>query len=263
MKNKKTQMSIEQDKKIESSTSILLIFKNALKKVSKISLFVFILFFLNVGAKYPAMSNTNDNIMSSVYAGENDYKMEYEKYLKLYNDIYEQNLIQQIEFESEVLIPEYFEFKYVEYTYKISQELNIPTRVAFRLIFKESSFVDTVKSKVGAYGLMQLMPETRMKFYTELRVDTLNLDKNQEDIYIGLYYVNWLQNFWKDRGNSDKNLMRLSIAAYNSGYGNVIKYRGVPPYKETQDFVYFILKPHSNPAFYANILSKNNNKDLS
>jgi len=255
----KNQMSIEQDKKIDSSTSILLIFKNAFKKTSKVVLFMLMLMFLNIGSKYPVMSSADTNNLSAM---ESDYKSEYEKYLKLYNDIYEQSLIQQIEFESEVLIPEYFDFKYVEYAYQTSQELNISTRVAFRLIFKESSFVDTVKSKFGAYGLMQLMPDTRMKFYTDLRLDTLNLDRNQEDIYIGLYYISWLQDFWKDRGNSDKNLLRLSIAAYNAGYGNVIKHKGVPPFKETQDFVTFILRPHSNPVFYANILKKSELNNL-
>ena len=51
--------------------------------------------------------------------------------------------------------------------------------------------------------------------------------------------------------------MKLSLAAYNAGSSPVIKYKGVPPYKETQDFVTFILKPHSNPVFYTNILQKN------
>ena len=255
----KNQMSIEQDKKTDSSTSILLIFKDAFKKTSKVVLFMLMLMFLNIGSKYPVMSSADTNNLSAI---ENDHKSEYEKYLKLYNDIYEQTLIQQIEFESEVLIPEYFDFKYVEYAYQTSQELNISARVAFRLIFKESSFVDTVKSKFGAYGLMQLTPDIRMKFYTDLRLDTLNLDRNQEDIYIGLYYISWLQDFWKDRGNSDKNLLRLSIAAYNAGYGNVIKHKGVPPFKETQDFVTFILRPHSNPVFYANILKKSELNNL-
>jgi hypothetical protein len=259
----KEQMSIGQDKKIESSTSYLLFFKNALKKISKPLLLILVLLFLNVGAKYPAMSESSASSTSIENTTGVDLKAEYEKYVKMYQEIYEQSVIQQIEFESEVLIPDHIDFKYVEYAYNVSQDLNISPRITFRLIFKESSFIDTVKSKVGAEGLMQLMPDTRKKFYTELRVDTMNLDKTQEDIYIGLQYIIYLQDFWRDRGNSEKNLMRLSIAAYNAGYGNVIKYKGVPPYKETQDFVYFILRPHSNPSFYANIIKKNEKKELS
>jgi len=264
MMKEKNQMSIGTDKQIEVSTSYLLIFKNALKKISKTVLFILVLMFLNVGSKYPAMSETSANATSmETYNADVVAKAEYDKYVQMYQEIYEQSVIQQIEFESEVVIPSYIDFKYVEYTYKISQELNISPRITFRLIFKESSFVDTVKSKVGASGLMQLMPGTREKFYNELRIDTMNLDKNQEDIYIGLQYLIYLNEFWRERGNSEKNIMRLSIAAYNAGYGNVIKYKGVPPYKETQDFVYFILRPHSNPDFYANIIKKNTKKDIS
>jgi len=68
----KNQMSIEQDKKIESSTSILLIFKNMFKKVSKILSIAFMLFFLNVGTNYPtiadtAASETNTNNVETFY----------------------------------------------------------------------------------------------------------------------------------------------------------------------------------------------------
>lgn len=258
----KNQMSIEQDKKIESSTSYLLNL-NAFKKISKTLLFILVLMFLNVGSKYPAMSETSANSTITEINNTNveaEIKAEYERYVKMYQEIYEKSIIQQIEFESEVVIPNHIEFKYVEYTYKISQQFNISPRISFRLMYKESSFNDTVKSRVGAEGLMQLMPGTREKFYTELRLDTMNLDKNQEDIYIGLYYLVWLQDFWKQRGNADKYLMKLSIASYNAGYNNVIKHKGVPPFKETQDFVYFILKPHSNPQFYANIVKKNTPK---
>jgi hypothetical protein len=260
----KEQMSIEQDKKIESSTSYLLILKNALRKISKSLLFILVLLFLNIGSKYPIMSETTASSNAiEVYNEELAIKAEYERYVKMYQEIYEKSLIQQIEFESEVIIPEHIDFKYVEYAYNISKELNISARITFRLMFKESSFVDTAVSKVGAQGLMQLMPDTREFYYKKLRLDTLNLDKNQEDIYISLNYLNDLSEFWRKRGNSEKNLLRLSLAAYNAGPNNVIKYRGIPPYKETQNFVFFISKPHSNPIFYANILSKNINKEVS
>jgi soluble lytic murein transglycosylase-like protein len=219
------------------------------------------LMYLNVGAKYPAMSETQasgNSIEESMVA-----KAEYDKYVQMYEEIYKQSVIQQIEFESEILIPDCIDFKYVEYTYKLSQELKISPRVAFRLIFKESSFNEAVQSPVGATGLTQLMPDTRKIYYDELRVDTMKLDKTQEDIYIGLCYLNGLQEFWRERGNSEKNLLRLAVAAYNAGYANVIKYSGVPPYKETQDFVAFILKPHSNPSFYATIIKKNEKKQTS
>lgn len=243
-------------KKFKFFTNISLFFN----KIKKPFIIIFVLLFLNIGSKYPAISNENN--ISDIVAQEFYYKTEYEKYYKLYNDMYQQNLIQQIEFESEVIIPSYFDFKYTEYAYNLSLELNIPVRTIFRLIQQESSFIDTVTSVAGARGVMQLMPDTRDMYYKEFRVDTLQLDKVQEDIYIALMYINFLQNMWKDRGNSDKSLLRLSIASYNAGYGNVIKHKGVPPFKETQNFVSFILQPHSNPKFYSRVSKKNINNNF-
>ena len=188
---------------------------------------------------------------------------EKEKYVKMYNQLYEKSLIQQIEFESEVIIPNYIDFKYVEFAYNLSNQIGLSSRMVFRLMFKESSFIDTINSPAGANGLMQLMPSTRSAYYEQLRVDTLHLDKNQEDIYIGIIYMKDLYDFWLDRGNPEKISWKLSIASYNAGKGNVLKYRGIPPYKETQDFVTFILKSHSNPTFYANIINRKKNENAS
>lgn len=260
-------MSIGQDIKSQSSTSYLLFFKNTFKKISNILFIVATLLFLNIGAKYPAKSDpvplSNSEEIYELEEKVNSLEEEYRKYVKLYETIYERSLIQQIEFESEIIIPSNFDFKYVKYIYETSKKLEISPRVAFRLIFKESSFDSTAKSDAGARGIMQLMPNTRKIYYDELCIDTLNLDKIQEDIYIGLYYVKDLEEFWRKRGNSEKNLLKLSLAAYNAGTKYVIKYKGVPPYKETQDFIEFILKPHSNPAFYANILKKGSLEDIS
>lgn len=179
---------------------------------------------------------------------------------KLERENYVKNLIQYIEFESEVIIPEYIDFKYIEYLYELSNELEISTRMTFRLVYKESCFRDTVVSPVGAEGLMQLMPETRKMYYELLRVDTLDFDKNQEDIYIGLNLLKDLYGFWNERGNSEKYSWKLSLASYNAGKGNVIKYHGIPPFKETQDFVNFINRMHSNPEFFANYSKKYENE---
>jgi soluble lytic murein transglycosylase-like protein len=226
--------------------------------MKKILLFLFLLF---------SSFGFNGSIVTNAENGENNVEkaskmlvdMEREQYIKMYQQIYQQSLIQQIEFESEVIIPNYIDFKYVEYTYDLANQLNISSRMIFRLMFKESSFIDTVTSPRGAKGLMQLMPDTRASYYETLRVDTLNLDKNQEDIYIGTYYLLDLKTYWRGRGNSENYSWKLGLASYNAGKGNVLKYQGIPPYKETQDFVLFILKSHSNPAFYANILNKKKN----
>jgi soluble lytic murein transglycosylase-like protein len=239
------------------------------EKFLKTLLFIFMLMFFNVGAKYPAMSENIGRSAIDIYnekiANESveNAKEDAERYMKMYQEIYEKSLIQQIEFESEVVIPEYFDFKYVEYTYKLSSEVGIDNRILFRLIFQESRFKENATSEVGAKGLMQLMPDTRREYYKKFRVDTLDLDRNQEDIYIGARYLLDLQEMWHTRGNSDKVLLKLSLAAYNAGPAKVILYKGIPPYKQTIDFVTFILKPHSNPVFYSNILQKSGKKNIS
>jgi soluble lytic murein transglycosylase-like protein len=195
---------------------------------------------------------------------ENGDKDEMSEYLTkqiedLKTQMYLQSLIQYIELESEVIIPKYLDTKYVEFIYNTANQNGVPVRTAFRLVFKESSFRDTVTSPMGAGGLMQLMPDTRKLYREILRTDTLKFDKNQEDIYIGIYMVKDLYNYWVGRGNSVGYSWKLSLASYNAGKGTVIYYKGIPPIGETTDFIAFILKAHSNPSFYASYLKKYGN----
>jgi soluble lytic murein transglycosylase-like protein len=225
----------------------------AMKKFILTLLFLLAFFTLNTITDSNAESNNEDGVV--------DYNIQLltEKIAKLEKEIYLNNLIQNIEFESEVIIPDYLDIKYVEYIYNIADTLDIPARIAFRLVYKESRFNDTITSRVGAYGLMQLMPGTKSMYQNLLRTDTLNLDKNQEDIYIGLNYLKDFYVFWRENGNSEIISWKLSLASYNAGKGNVLKYKGIPPYKETQDFVAFIIRSHSNPEFLANYSKKYDN----
>jgi soluble lytic murein transglycosylase-like protein len=224
--------------------------------MKKILLFLFLLFssFVFNNTTGSSTSNSTNEEMNKILT---------EKIAELEKKMYLQNLIQYIEFESEIIIPDYINTKYVEYIYKMADILKISTRVAFRLVYKESSFRDTVTSPMGAYGLMQLMPATKQMYQALLRTDTLNLDKNEEDIYIGLNYLKDLYSFWKGKGNLDKVSWRLALASYNAGKGNVLKYKGIPPYQQTIDFVSFIYRAHSNPDFYASYIKKYENQSKS
>lgn len=221
-----------------------------MKKIILTLFFLFTIFTLSDITK----SNAENIIVS------NDINELHEKLNKLERKIFVDNLIQHIEFESEIIIPSYINIKYVEFTYNLANKLNIPTRLIFRLMFRESSFNDTIKSCKGAYGLMQLMPDTRSEYAKLLRVDTLKYDKNQEDIYISLNFIKELHNYWVKMGNSDYYSWKLCLASYNAGRGKVCKYNGIPPIKETQDFVNFISKSHSNPEFYLKYIKKYENK---
>jgi hypothetical protein len=92
------------------------------------------------------------------------------------------------------------------------------------LIHAESAFNSQATSRVGAQGLMQLMPATAK----ELGV-TNSLDAKQNIAGGTKYIAQLLQQF---RGN-----IKLATAAYNAGPAAVKKYNGVPPYEETQVYV--------------------------
>ena len=93
------------------------------------------------------------------------------------------------------------------------------------IIHVESAFNPSAVSKAGALGLMQLMPATAANY--QFFQDHFNAARNIET---GVQHMRDLM----DRYNNNK---RLSLAAYNAGAGAVKRYRGVPPYEETQNYI--------------------------
>lgn len=164
---------------------------------------------------------------------------------RIKREIYLKNMIQEIENESEIIIPDYVDIKYVEYMYDLSKKLELPTRMVFRLVYRESLFIDTISSPEGARGFMQVMPDTYEMYAKLFNLDSLNLDDNQKNIYIGMHMLRELYDFWIERDNSNKISWKLSLASYNAGMGKVLYYNGIPPYKETINYIGFVLKEPS------------------
>jgi hypothetical protein len=92
------------------------------------------------------------------------------------------------------------------------------------VIEQESKFRTRAHSQVGARGLMQLMPRTGRW------MGARDLYDPEQNIDAGVRYIKYLQRRFD--GN-----VKNTIAAYNAGEGNVQRYNGVPPFRETQQYV--------------------------
>ena len=112
--------------------------------------------------------------------------------------------------------------QYLEVAKAAARKHNIPENLFLRLVQQESAWNPTAQSHKGALGLAQLMPGTARA----LRVDPLDPEENLEG---GARYL---------RNQFDEfQSWHLALAAYNAGPNAVKKHGGIPPFKETQNYV--------------------------
>ncbi|WP_270179647.1 lytic transglycosylase domain-containing protein [Alkalihalobacillus sp. CinArs1] len=115
------------------------------------------------------------------------------------------------------------------YIQQLSDEHQVDSKLVHSIIKQESGYNPSAVSHAGAVGLMQLMPATARGLGIE---DPFDAKQNIEG---GVKYIK--QMLSKYGGNTE-----LALAAYNAGPGNVDKYGGIPPFKETQNYVSKVMK---------------------
>lgn len=129
--------------------------------------------------------------------------------------------------EEPVRIPRYTgrRTEYLPHARAAAQRHGIPEDLFLRLVQQESGWNPNAKSHKGAMGLAQLMPGTAAKLGVNASDPVQNLNG-------GARYLRMMYNQF---GN-----WNLALAAYNAGPGAVQKYGGIPPYRETRNYVRII-----------------------
>jgi soluble lytic murein transglycosylase-like protein len=108
--------------------------------------------------------------------------------------------------------------------FRAGKKAGVDPRFIHAVIQQESKYNPKAVSPVGAQGLMQMMPATAERFGLKDPFDP------KANVEAGTKYLKWLL----ERFDGD---VTLALAGYNAGEGSVDKYKGLPPYGETQNYV--------------------------
>lgn len=134
----------------------------------------------------------------------------------------------------------YYPMKYSEAIEKYAAERDLDPNLVRGLILQESYYNPEAKSRVGATGLMQLMPPTAKEHAAKLRIPfaVSRLENPEINVRLGTYHLRMLVTMFK--GNT-----YLAVASYNAGQGNVMKWQRAAPGKPLDEFLESIPFPET------------------
>ena len=139
--------------------------------------------------------------------------------------------------------------RYDEMIKKFSSSINWDWRLLASLICQESHFDPNVESYAGAFGLMQIMPDTGKNF----GIDITSSPEN--NLKAGIRYINWLSSIFNPKISDEKERINFILAAYNAGPGHVLdamklaEKNGMDPEKWNGNVAIWLLKK-SQPQYY-------------
>ena len=137
-----------------------------------------------------------------------------------------------------------------------SVSINWDWRLLASLICQESHFDPAVESYAGAFGLMQIMPETGKNFGIDIKSSPEN------NLKAGIRYIDWLHSIFDPKIPDEKERINFILAAYNAGPGHVLdamklaEKNGMNPQKWNGNVATWLLKK-SEPQYYNDTVVKN------
>ncbi|UOY93372.1 lytic transglycosylase domain-containing protein [Ectobacillus sp. JY-23] len=162
-------------------------------------------------------------VKQTMHANETESVKEYERRFSIAPDTWKVGN----KYNIQSINPKY-ENMYIDIIKEMGQKYGVPVKLIQKMIETESHFRPNTVSHAGARGLMQLMPvNIREHGVTDPYDPRQNIEAGVKEI------SGYLKQYKGD--------LILSLAAYNAGPGNVRKYGGVPPFRETENYIKKIL----------------------